>query len=191
MTEKEKMLAGELYFSSNKELTKERLAARELIHQYNTTEPNEIKKRMGIIRQLFGKTDGSFLIEPPFYCDYGYNIEIGKQFFSNFNLTILDCAKVTIGDNVFIGPNVSIFTATHPLETEIRRKGLESAHPVEIGNDVWIGGNVVINPGVIIGDKTVIGAGSIVTRSMPANVLAFGNPCRVIRDITKKIGATP
>jgi len=183
MTEKDKMLAGELYFSSDKELTKERLHARKETFAFNQTAPAAVKERMHIIRSLFGKTDGGFLIEPPFHCDYGYNIHIGKFFYSNFNLVILDCAKVSIGDNVFFGPNVSLFTATHPISAEIRNKGLEQAHPITIGNSVWIGGNVVINPGISIGDNTIIGSGSVVTKSIPENCIAVGNPCRVIRNI--------
>jgi acetyltransferase-like isoleucine patch superfamily enzyme len=184
MTEKEKMLAGEYYFSSDKELTKERTLAREQIYIFNHSKPDAIKERQRILRSLFGQTDGGVLVEPPFHCDYGYNIHVGKQFYANFNLVILDCAKVIIGDNVFFGPNVSLFTATHPLDAKRRNKGLEQALPITIGNNVWIGGNVVINPGVTIGDNAVIGSGSVVTKSIPAHSLAVGNPCRVIRSLT-------
>jgi maltose O-acetyltransferase len=133
---------------------------------------------------LFGCVKGNFFIEPPFHCDYGCNIEIGENFYANYNLVILDCAKVTIGDNVLIGPNVGIYTAGHPLHFELRKEELEFASPITIEDNVWIGGNVVLNPGVTIGRNSVIGSGSVVTKDTLANVVAAGNPCRVIREIT-------
>ena len=143
------------------------------------------KERESIIRRLFGKTGKSFLIEQPFYCDYGYNIEIGENFYSNVNCVILDGAKVTFGDNVFVAPNCGFYTAGHALDAEQRIQGLEYAYPITIGNNVWIGAQVCVLPGVTIGDNTIIGAGSVVTKSIPANVLAVGNPCRVLRTITE------
>lgn len=182
--EKEKMLAGQPYKAFGELLLKERLYAKELIFDFNNSRPFDLEKRNTIIKNLFGKTGNTFLIEPPFRCDYGYNIEIGENFYANYNLTILDCNKVIIGDNVLIAPNVAIYTAGHPLHYEPRNEGFEYAFPIFIGNNVWIGGNVIINPGVKIGDNSVIGAGSVVTRSIPANVVAVGNPCRVLKEIT-------
>lgn len=144
-----------------------------------------MEARNAILQKLFGKTRGNFYVEPPFRCDYGYNIEIGDNFYANYNLVILDCARVKIGDNVFIAPNVGIYTAGHPIHSDLRNEGLEFALPIEIGNSVWIGGNVVINPGIKIGDNTVIGSGSVVTKNIPPNVLAVGNPCKVLRSITE------
>jgi len=185
-TEKEKMLSGKPYKAFGNELLSERQFAKELIFDFNALRPSEIEKRNNIIQQLFGKTAEPFFIEPPFRCDYGYNIAIGANFYANYNLTILDCAKVTFGENVFIAPNVSIFTAGHPIHFEARNQEFEYAIPISIGNNVWIGGNVVINPGITIGDNSVIGAGSIVTKNIPNNVIAFGNPCKIIRNITEE-----
>lgn len=184
MTEKEKMLTGEIYDANyDKELIIERQKAKDLCFEYNNQKPSDLEKRREIIKKILGKTKENFLIEQPFICDYGYNIEIGENFYSNHNLTILDANKVTFGNNVFVAPNCSFYTAGHPLEAETRNKGLEYAKPIEIGNNVWIGGNVVVLPGVKIGDNTVIGAGSVVTKDIPANVVAVGNPCRVIKEI--------
>ena len=180
---KEKMIAGEPYMASGDELFKERQHAKVELQKFNNMDPTKIKARNQIIKNLFGKTTTLLYIEPPFYCDYGYNIEVGDNFYSNYNLTILDCAKVKIGDNVMIAPNVSIFTAGHPVDPILRVEGWEYAQPIEIGDNVWIGGNTVINPGVKIGANTVIGSGSVVTKDIPENVVAAGNPCRVIREI--------
>ena len=138
-----------------------------------------------LVKGLFGKTGKELWLEPPFHCDYGYNIEVGEQFYANFNLTILDVAKVHIGDNCFIAPNVAIYTAGHPIHPEARNSMYEYGIPITIGDNVWLGGNVVILPGVTIGDNAVIGAGSVVTKDIPASVIAAGNPCRVIRPITE------
>lgn len=184
MTEKEKMLAELPYFSMGEELLGERQYAKELVQEFNNLSPLEIDKRNSIIKKLLGKTGEKFFIEPPFRCDYGYNITIGDNFYSNYNLSILDCGKVSIGDNAFIAPNVSIYTAGHPIHHELRNSGIEYAIPITIGNNVWIGGNTVINPGITIGDNAVIGSGSVVTKNIPSDVIAVGNPCKVIRKIT-------
>ena len=183
--EKIKMLSGKPYKAFVPTLLAERQKAKESVFDFNSLRPAEIEKRDGIIKALFGKVGSNFFIEPPFRCDYGYNIEIGDNFYSNYNLTILDCSKVIIGDNVLIAPNVSIYTAGHPLHYEPRNEGYEYAFPVFIGNNVWMGGNVIINPGVKIGDNSVIGAGTVVTKDIPANVVAIGNPCRILKQITE------
>ena len=183
-TEKEKMLAGELYDANyNRELIAERQRCKDLCHEYNMTVPSQTEKREELMRRLLGRTGERFLIEQPFYCDYGYNIEIGEDFYANVNCVILDGAKVTFGRNVFIAPNCGFYTAGHPLDMAQRNSGLEYARPITVGNDVWIGANVAVLPGVTIGDGCVIGAGSVVTRDIPAHSLAVGNPCRVIRRI--------
>lgn len=184
MNEKEKMLAGKLYDANyNEELQKEREKAKDLCYEYNQIKPSKQEEKRKIIKQLLGKTKQNFLIEQPFMCDYGYNIEIGENFYANHNLIILDGNKVTFGDNVFIAPNCAFYTAGHPLDPEQRNKGLEYAKPIEVGDNVWIGGNVVVLPGVKIGDNCVIGAGSVVTKDVPENSVAVGNPCKVIRKL--------
>ncbi len=184
MTEKEKMLAGELYNANdNEELEKEREKAKDICFAYNQIKPSNREAKKEIIRKLFGKTKENFLIEQPFMCDYGYNIEIGENFYANHNLIILDGNKVSFGDNVFIAPNCGFYTAGHPLDYRQRNQGLEYAKPIRVGNNVWIGGNVVVLPGVTIGDNCVIGAGSIVTKDIPENTVAVGNPCKVIKNI--------
>ncbi len=184
MTEKEKMLRGELYDANyNSQLIEERQQCKAACHAYNRLSPLDMEERQKLLRKLLGRTGENFLIEQPFYCDYGYNISIGENFYSNVNLVILDGAKVTFGDNVFIAPNCGFHTAGHPLDAEQRNKGLEYARPIVVGNNVWIGANVVVVPGVTIGDNCVIGAGSVVTKDIPPHSLAVGNPCRVIREI--------
>ena len=186
-TEKMKAKAGKLYDANyDAELIREREACADKTYELNQLRPSRTAEREALIRSLFGKTQKNFTIVSPFYCDYGYNIEIGENFFANMNCVILDGAKVTFGDNVFIAPNCGFYTAGHPLDVERRNKGLEYAYPITVGNNVWIGANVSVLPGVSIGDNSVIGAGSVVTRSIPANVLAAGNPCRVIREITEE-----
>ncbi len=184
LTEKEKMLSGKAYQAGDPLLTKERLKARELLYQLHQLPPTQLKQRKSLLKRLLGQTSTHFYIEPPFYCDYGYNIELGERFYANFGLTILDCAPVQIGSHVFIGPHVSLFTAGHPMHAELRDQEMEWAQPIHIGDHVWIGGNVVVNPGVSIGSHSVIGSGSVVTRTIPSHVFAAGNPCRVIREIT-------
>lgn len=154
------------------------------IFEFNNTNPREVKRLDGLIREILGKAGENVTIMQPFHCDYGKNIEVGDNFYANYNLTVLDVAKVTIGNNVFIAPNVSIFTAGHPVHFEMRNTLLEYGIPVTIGDNCWIGGNAVICPGVNIGEGAVIGAGSVVTKDVPKNVIAAGNPCRVIREIT-------
>lgn len=184
-TEKMKAKAGKLYDANyDADLLREREECADKTYELNQLRPSRTAEREALIRSLFGKTKGNFTIVSPFYCDYGYNIEIGENFFANMNCVILDGAKVSFGDNVFIAPNCGFYTAGHPLDVERRNQGLEYAYPITVGNNVWIGANVSVLPGVSIGDNSVIGAGSVVTRSIPANVLAAGNPCRVIREIT-------
>lgn len=182
MTEKEKMLAGLLYNSSG--LLDERLHAKKLCREYNNSDPDDSKTRRKILTSLLGSVKNNFWFEPPFLCDYGYNIEVGENFYSNYNLVVLDCNKVTFGDNVFIAPNVGIYTAGHPIVAEQRNREIEYAYPITIGSDVWIGAGSQILPGVTIGDNVVIGAGSVVTKDIPSNVVAYGNPCKVVREIT-------
>lgn len=186
MTEKEKMLKGELYLAFGEELFNERQHAKDVLFEYNALPPREVEKRNELLKGLFGSVDKSFFIEPPFRCDYGYNIYWGENSYANYNCTILDCAKVIIGRNVLIGPNVNIFTAGHAVEPSKRIAGYEYAYPIEIGDGVWIGGGSTINPGVKIGENSIIGSGSVVTRDIPANVIAVGNPCRVIKTIEEK-----
>ena len=183
MSEKEKMLSGELYLAKDLKLKKEREKAKELCYDYNNLRPSQFQERKAQLEKILGKTGEKFFIEQPFICDYGYNIEIGEKFYSNHNLVILDVNKVKFGENVLIGPNCSFYTATHPLEAELRNKGLEYGKLIEVGNNVWIGGNVTVLPGVKIGDNSVIGAGSVVTKDIPEGVLAVGNPCRVVKNI--------
>lgn len=184
MTEKEKMLLGMYYKASDKDLTEARNTARSLSAEYNSTAPSEIERREDILKKLFKKCGKNIYIEPPFYCDYGSNITLGDNVYINFDCIILDVCNVSIGNNVFIAPRVSIFAATHPIDADIRNSMLEFGSPVHIGNSVWIGGNTVINPGVSIGDSSIIGSGSVVTKDIPPNVIACGNPCRVIRQIS-------
>ena len=184
MNEKEKMLSGELYDANyNKELASERSVAKVICQKYNSLKPSDRKGRNKLIKKLFGKVGDNFTIEQNFWCDYGYNIYAGKNFYMNHNCIILDCAKVEFGDNVFIAPGCGFYTAGHPLDVETRNKGLEYAKPIKVGDNVWIGGNVVVLPGVTIGNNVTIGAGSIVTKDIPSNVLAYGNPCRVVKEI--------
>lgn len=181
-TELQKMLDGELYEAWDEELVTMRARARSLLEQYNRLMAGSAEEKTLVLRQLLGKCS-TIDIQPPFFCDYGSNIEAGENFFMNFNGVILDCAKVTIGNNVQCGPLVQIYTAYHPLIAEERIKGPELASPITIGDNVWIGGGAIICPGVTIGRNTTIGAGSIVTKDIPENVFAAGNPCRVIREL--------
>ena len=186
MTEKEKAQKGYLYDANNDtSLIEERTLCQDLCFQYNGLRPSMIETRIALIKKIIGKTKGRFLIEQPFWCDYGYNVEIGENFYANHNCIILDGAKVTFGDNVFIAPNCGFYTAGHPLDSEQRNQGLEYAYPIIIGSNVWIGAHVAVLPGVTIGDNVVIGAGSVVNKDIPSGVIAAGNPCKVIRKITE------
>ena len=169
--------------ASDKKMQEEHLHTQSLCHKYNLLKPGEKEKRKKLIQTIVKEIGENFIIEQPFHCDYGYFITIGKNFYANYNLTILDTEKVEIGDNVFIGPNVNIYTAGHPLDIKKRNENLESRVPVKIGNNVWIGGNTTILPGVSIGDNTTIGAGSVVTKDIPSDVVAVGNPCHVIKNL--------
>lgn len=185
-TEKEKAREGILYDANNDaELLAERLAAADITYELNRLRPSQVAEREAVIRRLLGRTGKNVSIVSPFYCDYGYNIETGENFFMNMNCVILDGAKVTFGNNVFVAPGCGFYTAGHPLDAERRNAGLEYALPIRIGNNVWIGAQVCVLPGVTIGDNSVIGAGSVVTKDIPSGVLAAGNPCRVIRPITE------
>lgn len=179
-SEKEKMLNGELYHSSDPELQKEALLARKLLRRFNRSHSS---KRMRHLRKLFGDCGKRVTIEPPFFCDYGSNISIGENFYANTGCIILDVCRVSIGDHCMLGPSVSIYAATHPVEPSARLKGAELGKTVTIGNNVWIGGNAVINPGVTIGNNSVIASGSVVTCDIPENVLAGGNPAKIIKKI--------
>jgi len=182
-SEKEKMLRGELYDASDAQLVGERKRARTLCQRLNTLTPDASPdEKQALFASLFG-VDTDVYVTPPFFCDYGTNIALGAKVYFNFNCVVLDVARVSIGSNTLIGPAVQIYTALHPLSALERRAGLENAREVTIGEDVWIGGGAVICPGVTIGAGVVIGAGSVVTRSIPANTLAAGNPCRVIRQL--------
>ena len=184
MTEKEKMLKGMLYDANyDPQLIEERLECKELCRDYNELRPKDIAGRNALLRKILGAAGDGLLVEQPFYCDYGYNIRVGKNFFANFNLVILDEAPVTFGDNVFVAPNCGFYTAGHPVDAGERNIGLEYARPITVGNDVWIGAGVSVLPGVTIGSNCVIGAGSVVTRDIPSNSIAVGNPCRVIKTI--------
>jgi len=182
MTEKQKMLAGELYDPLDPELSRERLRCRDLVKRLNDTCEDQANERTALLHQLFG-VETDVWIQPPFFCDYGSNIRLGSKVFFNFNCVVLDVMPVTIGSNVLFGPAVQIYAATHPIEAEVRRKWLELGKPVNVGSDVWVGGGAIVCPGVTIGNRSVIGAGSVVTRDVPDDVFAAGNPCKVIRDL--------
>ncbi len=183
-TEKDKCRLGLLYDANNDpQLIAERQRIKQKCHEYNSLSPLCTDEREALLRDILGSTGMQFLIEQPFYCDYGYNIHIGENFYSNVNLVILDEAPVTFGSNVFIAPNCGFYTAGHPLETDLRNAGLEYARPITVGDNVWIGANVCVLPGVTIGDNCTIGAGSVVVHDIPSNTLAVGNPCRVIRTL--------
>lgn len=187
MSEKEKMIAGLPYNYKDDQLDKERLDAEEKVIEYNKLHHRQLPGSQ-LLRSLLGSTKDEFVVKQPFYCDYGYNIHIGENFFSNFNFVVLDEGEVRIGDNVLIGPNVSLYTVNHALDTMERKSGIEYAKPITIGNDVWIGGNTVILQGVTVGNGAIIGAGSVVTRDIPADVIAAGNPCKVIRKTNEEAG---
>ncbi len=183
-TEREKMLAGSLYDPTDPDLVAARARARDLCQALNATRETEEKVRRAVLRELFGTGGDTVRMQPPFYCDYGTNIELGERVFFNYNCVVLDVCRVRIGDDSLIGPAVQIYTPMHPFGAELRRRQ-EFGKPVDIGADVWIGGGALILPGVRIGDRAVIGAGSVVTRDVPAGVFAAGNPCRVVRELAE------
>lgn len=187
MTEKEKCAAGLLYNANyDKELIEERIACKDMCQEYNGLRNSDTEGRDKLLRRIIGNIKENICIEPNFWCDYGYNIKVGENFYANHNLVILDCAKVEFGDNVFIGPNCSFYTAGHPLDAKQRNEGLEYANPIKVGDNVWLGGNVVVLPGVSIGNNSVIGAGSVVTKDIPDHVVAVGNPCKVVKKIIEQ-----
>lgn len=186
MSNKEKMLNGEYYISWDEELTLEREKAKDLLFEFNNTRPSLRAEREEIIRNMFGGVGKNCWIESPFNCDFGYNITVGDNFYTNTNCCILDCAKVTIGNNVWIGPNVGIYTPNHAFDSKERSDGYEKSLPIVIGDNVWIGGGVNIIGGVRIGENSIIGAGSVVTKDIPAGVIVAGNPAKIIREITEK-----
>ncbi len=182
-TERAKMLAGELYLASDPELSSAHLRAQAILARFNTTSAEAGEERHALLTELFARFGKETVLKPTLRCDYGFNIAIGDRTFVNYDCVFLDCNRITIGDEVQIAPGVHIYTATHPVEATERRSGLEYALPVLIGDGVWLGGGAIICPGVIIGENAVVGAGSVVTRDLPANVVAAGNPCRVIRQL--------
>ena len=185
-TELEKMIAGELYHQTP-ELLELRLRTRDLLYEHNRCHPRELERRRELIKKMFAQVGEEYFIELPFHVDYGFNVTIGENFFANNNLTLLDVCPITIGDDVLLAPNVGIYTAGHVLDPRLRREtGAEFGQPVTIGNNVWVGANVTILPGVTIGADTVIGAGSVVTKDLPAGVLAVGNPCKVVRAFNQR-----
>ncbi|MGZ8456690.1 MAG: sugar O-acetyltransferase [Gemmatirosa sp.] len=188
-TEREKMLAGELYDPNDPELVSGRGRARDLCQALNATREGDTDERRRILRDLFAAGGDTVWMQPPFFCDYGTNIALGARVFFNFHCVVLDVCRVRIGDHTLFGPAVQIYTPLHPMDAELRRRA-EYGKPVDIGADVWVGGGAIILPGVRIGDRSVIGAGSVVTRDVPDGVVAVGNPCRVVRAIGDDEGST-
>ena len=185
MTQKERMLAGLPYRANDPELKQMRAENKLRVAQYNQLTRNQEQEMDQLIKEILGGTGKEILVEPPIHFDYGRNTTVGERFFANYNLTVLDVCPVTIGDNVMIAPNVSLYGAGHPIHPDARNSGYEYGAPITIGNNVWIGGSVCVLPGVTIGDNVVIGAGSVVAKDIPDNVIAVGNPCRVISEITE------
>jgi len=185
-TEKEKMLAGKYYDANDTQLREERINAKLLMKAFSDTSADQYEEKMKILKKLVPNGGDGLYIEPPFYCDYGSNIITGEKVYFNFNCVVLDGMRITIGNRALFGPNVQIYTACHPIDYEERAAGLEFSRPIIIGDDVWVGGSAVICPGVTIGDRCIIGAGSVVTKDIPSDTVAAGNPCKVIRSLTKK-----
>ncbi len=186
MNQKERMLANLPYKAWMDGLSEERMENKKKIFKYNILNPEDLAEKDKLIKEILGKTGNEINVEAPFHCDYGYNIEVGENFFANYNLVILDVAKVKIGDNAQIAPNVSIYTAGHPIHPDSRNSGYEYGIDITIGDNVWIGGNTCIMPGVTIGNNVVIGGGSVVTKNLPDNVIAVGNPCKIVREINEE-----
>lgn len=187
MKEREKAQQGYLYDANyDKEIVEERTRCADLCYEFNLCRPSDTAKQQELLNRMLGSIKGNPVITAPFYCDYGFNITIGENFYTNHNVTILDGAKVTFGDNVFIAPNCVFSTAGHAIDSEQRAKGLEIARPITVGNNVWIGANVSVLPGVTIGSSSIIGAGSVVNKDIPEGVIAAGNPCKVLRKITEE-----
>jgi maltose O-acetyltransferase len=178
-----RMLAGELYIADDPDIARDSARAQQLAHELNMMDPTDVDRRRELLGELLGGFGAGSEIRPPFHCDYGYQTVVGARTFANFGLVVLDVARVTIGDDVQIGPNVQLLTATHPLEPGPRRDKWESAEPITIGDNVWLGGGVIVCPGVTIGENTVVGAGAVVVKDLPANVVAVGSPARVIREL--------
>lgn len=183
MTEREKMLAGDLYRAGEPELAEARKRAKELCQKFNRAAVEDPERGVGLLRELLGGMGEEISIQPMFWCDYGFNIQMGSHVEINHNCVILDCAQVTFGNHVFVGPNCGFYTAGHPLDAPTRNAGLEFARPITVGDNVWFGGSVTVLPGVTIGSGSVIGAGSVVSRDIPPNTVAVGNPCRAVRAI--------
>nr|MBI1230146.1 sugar O-acetyltransferase [Cytophagales bacterium] len=186
-SEKEKMLAGELYLASDEQLTEERMNTRTLLKALNESDPIDIRLRKRVFAELFGEIGRDFWIEPPFYCDYGYNIRAGHQVFFNFDCVVLDVCQVVIGDRSLFGPKVQLYTATHPVDYKVRGSLLEYGCPITIGSDVWVGGGAIICPGVTIGDRSIIAAGAVVTKDVPPDVLVGGNPARILKQLAPAV----
>lgn len=180
---RERMLAGDLYIADDPELAAEAQRAADLMHRFNNSDPADPEARRALLRELLGSIGEDTEIRPPFYCDYGYQTHIGARTFINFGAVLLDVGRITIGEDVQFGPNVQLLTPTHPVDPAVRRSKYEAAEPITIGDNVWLGGGAIILPGVTIGENTVVGAGAVVTRDLPANVVAVGNPARVIREL--------
>lgn len=186
MTELELMNKGELHYFDDKEINELAFRAQELVEKYNSVPVNDEEARAELLKELLGKVGGWSAIKPPFHCDYGKFIEIGEGSFLNYDCIILDACKVKIGNHVFIGPRTCIYSATHPIDVSVRISGYDISKPVTICDNVWLGGNVVVNPGVTVGEGSIIGSGSVITKDIPPNVIAAGNPCQVIREITEE-----
>lgn len=186
MKEKDLMLNGELYIANDEELVELQLKKHRFLDEFNATKFEDYAKRRELAQNIFKKLGVNAIINKPFFCDYGCNISIGDNFYANFDCVFLDVNEIIIGNNVFLAPRVSLFTAGHPIDKDVRNEQLEFGHKIVIGDDVWIGGNVVVNPGVTIGSNVVIGSGSVVTKDIPSGVVAAGNPCKVIRKITEE-----
>ena len=186
MLEKDKMLAGELYDANCNELIEDRCKAKDICFEYNNLKPSDAENRDKIIKKLFAKTGEQITVEQNFWCDYGYNIHIGSHFYANTGCVMLDCGKIIIGNHVFLAPHVQLYTVNHPIHLKQRDADYEYTKPITIKDHVWIGGNTTVLPGVTIGENSIIGAGSVVTKDIPANVIAVGNPCRILRKMTKE-----